>query len=142
MKSTKLFAVVALVALIAVGCGNVEKILPKKDGLWVGKSQTVTVFANGVQDTSYTETDSLGQMMFEKDGGGYSADYAGNNKVNFTWSVNADNDQVTVTDTSGVPIVFDVLESSGKEQTWKTSVSFDLFGITIKTDIQSTMERQ
>ena len=141
-NSMKFFAAIALLAVVAVSCGKVEKILPKKDGLWQIKSEQITVFVNNVQDTSYTEVDSLGQIMFEKDGGGYSADFSGNNKVTFTWEVNSDNDKITITDTSGVPQTMDILESSNKSQTWQGSTTFDFLGISLRTDVKSTLERK
>lgn len=142
MKSSlKSFAVIALVALVAVACNKVEKILPKKDGLWVGTSQTVVSYVNDSLTSTETETDSLGQMFFDKEGTGYSADFQGNNKVDFTWSVNDDNDAITITDTSGTPITFDILESSSKAQKWFTSISFDIFGDIYKSEITAEMER-
>jgi hypothetical protein len=137
-----MYLAVALVALIAVGCGKVEKILPRKDGLWKVTSETVTEFVNGVQDTTYTDTDSLSIVMFADDGTGYSTDFDGKNKLPFEWSVNSDNDQITITDSTTIPLVFDVLESSNKEMTWQGSITFSLFGITVRSDIKQVLERQ
>jgi hypothetical protein len=141
MKSVKSFAIVALVAIVAVACGKVEKILPKKDGLWVGTSQTVASYVNDSLTSTVTETDSLGQAFFEKDGTGYSADFQGNNKVDFTWSVNDDNDKITLTDTSGFAVIYDILESSNKAQKWFGTISITVGSDVYKTEITSEMER-
>jgi hypothetical protein len=140
-SSVKAFAIVAVLAIVAVSCNKVEKILPKKDGLWQGTESIVTQFIDGTQDTTWTDTDSLGRMFFDKEGTGYATDFEGNNRVDFTWSVNDDNDVVTITDTSDTAVMYDVLESSKNEQKWFTSFSFDISGTTYKTDITTTMER-
>lgn len=135
MKSfIKAFAVTLLLAVVVVSCGKVEKILPKKDGLWVGTSQTTVTYVDDSLVSTETDTDSLGFMFFDKEGTGYSEDYANANRQEFTWAVNDDNDVITIT-VDSTSIDYDILESSSKEQKWFTSLSFEFFGITTKIDI-------
>lgn len=141
MKSVKSFAIVALVAIVAVACGKVEKILPKKDGLWQATSQTVASYTNDSLTSTVTQTDSLGQSYFDKEGTGYSTDFQGNNKTTFTWAVNDDNDVITITDTSGFAMAYDILESSNKAQKWFGTISVTVGTDVYKTEITGEMER-
>ncbi|MBK9451296.1 MAG: hypothetical protein IPN95_18185 [Bacteroidetes bacterium] len=144
MKSfIKVFAVTLMLAVVAVSCGKVEKILPKKDGMWVGTSQTVVTYVDDSLVSTETDTDSLGKMFFDKEGTGYSVDFQDSNRTDFTWSVNDDNDVITITgtDSGSVAMPYDILESSSKEQKWFGTLSFDIFGIVTKIEITSTMER-
>jgi ABC-type oligopeptide transport system substrate-binding subunit len=125
MKSVKLFAIVALMALVAVACGKVEKILPKGTGLWKISSSHEVSYLNNVLESDVTRTDSLGQIYFDKAGTGYSTEFASTTKDNFTWTVNDDNDIITITssDTGAVAIPADILESSSKQMTIFISLS-------------------
>jgi hypothetical protein len=143
MKSFKIFAFAAMLAVIAVGCNKVEKILPKKDGKWAGTSQTVAVYWDGTLLTTDTQTDSLGTITFEKDGRGTAYDYNGDVASTFAWEVNADNDKITINDDSTTTdMTYDIQESSKDAQKWfgSTSVTDSLLG-TFKTDITMEMER-
>lgn len=143
MKSVKSFVLVALIAIVAVACGKVEKILVKKDGLWVGTSQTIVSYTNAAVTSTITETDSLGQTFFAKDGTGYSADFQGNNKSNFTWSVNDDNDILTITgvDSGAVAFPATILESSSKAMTLFSTISITVGTDVYKTEVTSEIAR-
>ena len=140
MKSFKFLAIVAIMAIVAVGCGKVEKILPKKDGRWAGKSADVKVYFDDVLTFSEVTTDSLGESIFEKDGTGTMIDAEGGESA-FTWSVNDENDVITITDTSNTPMAYDILESEKDLQTWFYTATEDFLGTAIKTEITMVMER-
>jgi ABC-type oligopeptide transport system substrate-binding subunit len=125
MKSVKLFAIVALMALVAVACGKVEKILPKGTGLWKVSSSREVSYLNNVLESDVTKTDSLGQIYFDKAGTGYSTDFGSTTKDTFTWPVNDDNDVITITsnDTNAIALPADILESSAKQMTIFFSMS-------------------
>lgn len=119
--SVKALALAMLVALVAVGCSKVEKILPKKDGKWKMESAKYDWYMNGTLDSTWTEmgTDSSDIWEFLKDGAGniISTDTT----LPFTWSVNDDNDAVTICQSfSGISfcVTQEVLESSKNEQVW------------------------
>ena len=119
MKSLKAFAIIALVAIVAVGCGKVEKILPKGTGLWQISSSRNVSYLNNALVYDQTDTDSLGQVYFDKEGTGYSTEFGSTTKETFTWTVNSDNDVLTITTNDSIPYVSnaDILESSSKQMT-------------------------
>lgn len=142
MKAFKTLMMVAVIGIVAVGCGKVEKILPKKDGLWVGVSSKIDSYVNDSLTGTETQTDSLGEMFFAKDGTGYSADYTGD-QTPITWTVNDDNDQITIADSAGANgVTYDILESSSKAMTWFTSMTMDILGDIYKYDITVDIERK
>jgi hypothetical protein len=120
MKKLLSISALVLVCIIAVSCGKVEKILPKQDGTWRSSSTTYREFVANALDTTYTETFNS-TMVFEKDGTGYSYETNADSTDAFTWSVNDDNDVVTICqDFFGLQfcVPFEVLESSKDSQTW------------------------
>lgn len=143
MKSVKSIVLVALVALVAVACGKVEKILPKKDGMWVGVSSHVVSYQDDSLTSDITQTDSLGSMYFDKEGTGYSLNFGSATQYPFTWSVNDDNDKLTITstDSGAVASVMDILESSNKEMTLFSSTTFTVSSINFKVEATSVIER-
>ena len=143
MKSSiKAFAIIALLAVVAVGCNKVEKILPKKDGLWQGVNSTVLSYLNDSLMTTTIDDDSLGTMYFDKDGSGYSQDFNNSQQHPFTWVVADGNDQITITDTSGTSLTWEILESSSKEQKWHAELLDTIItGYVLRTDITTTMDR-
>lgn len=123
MKKFLSISALALVCIIAVSCGKVEKILPKKDGTWKSTSTTYRDFVNNTLDSTYTDTEAS-TMVFEKDGTGYSYTTNVDSTDAFTWTVNDDNDIVTICqDFLGASfcVAFDVIESSKDSQTWMTT---------------------
>lgn len=143
MNSLKAFAIIALVAIVAVGCGKVEKILPKGTGLWQVSSSRTVSFINNVQTSDETQTDSLGQIYFDKSGSGYSTDFGSTSKDNFTWVVNSDNDVLTITTSDSIPFVFaaDILESSSKQMTIFISTSGGIAPFDYKFDNTQVLDR-
>lgn len=140
--SVKALALAMLVALVAVGCSKVEKILPKKDGKWKQTSAKYDWYNNNTLDSSWTETatDSADVWEFLKDGVGniISTDTT----TAFTWSVNDDNDVVTICQSfSGLSfcVAMDVLESEKNKQVWFFSDKET--GDSTWTETTSTMER-
>ncbi|MFN8397193.1 MAG: hypothetical protein U0176_21395 [Bacteroidia bacterium] len=140
--SVKALALAMLVALVAVGCSKVEKILPKKDGMWKQTSAKYDWYNNSTLDSSWTETagDSADVWEFLKDGVGniISTDTT----MAFTWSVNDDNDAVTICQSfSGLSfcVTMDVLESEKNKQVWFYSDKET--GDSTWTETTSTMER-
>jgi hypothetical protein len=122
MKTIQSFFLIALIAIVAVGCGKVEKILPKKDGVWKVTKQEYRSYENDV--LQLTETDiTVTSYTFKDDGSGTYLE--GGVNTAFTWSINSDNDKITLCqDFLGVSICFtyDILESSGKAQEWFLSI--------------------
>lgn len=119
--SVKAFAIAALMAIVAVGCSKIEKILPKKDGKWKGESVEVKEYVSNTLDSTYTEipNDSDGVWEFLKDGEGNII--LPDTTMPFTWTVNDDNDEVTICQSFGsAQICFTqtVLESEKNRQVW------------------------
>lgn len=131
-----LFAVVTLTA-----CAKVEKILPKKDGLWnnVSVHQVTKVDGSVTQDT--TMTDSLGSMMFTETQA-IMMDAKGNNTDTMNWT--ATNEAITFTnpDDPSDSIVVNVVEYSGKEMTTSWSWADSILGSYMEISQTSMMERQ
>lgn len=117
--SIKAFLAIAVMGIVAVSCGKVEKILPKKDGLWNQDSFRMVGYLNDSLLSDTTVTDSLGVIYFNEDGTGYTQDEGSTSQSAFTWSVNDDNDVLTITDSDSgsVPMPMDILESSSKAMT-------------------------
>ena len=143
MKTTvRVFAIVALLAAVVVGCGKVEKILPKKDGLWTTTSVHALTYLNDTLISDTTLTDSLGETYFAKDGTGYTADNGGANQSPITWSVNDDNNVLTITDSSGTVINADILEVEKNKMTLFTSISSGSAPFAFRSDATSIVERK
>lgn len=141
-SSVKALLLATLVAFVAVGCSKVEKILPKKDGKWKQTSAKYEYYVNGTLDSTWTETatDSADVWEFLKDGMGniISTDTT----LPFTWSVNDDNDKVTICfDFLGLQIcsTSEVLESSKNKQVWFSTD--EEAGDSMWTETTGTMER-
>ena len=144
MKSAlkTVFATIIL-ALVVVSCSKVENILPKKDGMWKMASLTIRQDTNNVLFHTSTQSDSLPTVFFDKDLNGYTQDFGSTVKHNFTWSVNSDNDQISVLDSGATkPTVFDITDASKNAETW-TNVSIDTFLTVIyKTTGTYVLERK
>jgi hypothetical protein len=131
-----------MVAVAAVGCKKVEKILPKKDGTWKATSITYYEYENSSLDTTYTETNNPEIYTFEKDGTGTISD--GTDTANTTWEVNDDNDVIKLCAAfPGSSIYFctdyDILESDKDRQVWRGSDKET--GDTFWTETEATLER-
>ncbi len=123
MKTIHSFIVVALIAIVAVGCGKVEKILPKKDGTWKVTKQEQRDYQNDVLQSTDTEI-TITEMVFKKDGSGTYVD--GGTTYAITWSVNDDNDEFTMCeDFAGASVCFtyDIIESKSDSQVWFLELS-------------------
>jgi hypothetical protein len=142
MKSLKGIALIALTAMVAVGCNKIEKILPKKDGEWKVTEITFREYTNGGLDTTYIESNSGEIYTFEKDGTGELRD--GTDVYDLTWEVNDDNDVVKICVAFFGPSVFicfdnTVLESEKNRQVW-TNTDKET-GDTTWTESDVTLER-
>jgi hypothetical protein len=118
MKTIQSFIVVALIAIVAVGCGKVEKILPKKDGTWKVTKQEQREYQNDVLQSTDTEITTT-EMTFQKDGSGTYVE--GGSSFTFNWSVNDDNDKLDFCQDFGgasICVTYDIVESSANAQTW------------------------
>lgn len=140
MKNFKVFAFALVAAFAIVSCSNVEKILPKKDGLWQGTSVNTKTYVDDVLDSEETQTDSLGTARYNSDGTGEFFAEDGTSEGTFNWSYNKDNDQVTITQ-DGIGLVYDVLTSEKNSQTWSTSFSIEFLGVTTRTEVTQSMTR-
>ncbi len=140
MKNIKVFALALVAAFAIVSCNNVEKILPKKDGLWQATSLNSKTYLNNVLELDVTQTDSLGTIRFDSDGTGESFAFDGTSDGTFTWSFDSDEDKVTITQ-DGTTLVYEVLESERKSQKWFTSVEFSFGNDVTRFDITQSLER-
>lgn len=132
---------VGALTLLVVGCTKIEKILPRQEGLWNVVNLNTITYVDDSLVANVDETDSLDRFYFDKQGIGYTEDFLGE-RSDFTWEVNAENDWVTITDTSGFATVYEVVESSNKEQVWTTSLYNENQGIITRWDITATMNRE
>lgn len=140
MKTFKAMALAAFVAIALTACNNVEKILPKKDGRWdVSRVEAKTYFS-GVLASDTVITDGNGFMVFNSDGTGYTEDENGTKDAgsDFTWT--ADDDKISVTDSSGT-LTSDVLEASKKELMLSLTVEESTILGDIRVETISTLNR-
>lgn len=145
MKSTvKVFAMMALLAVIVVGCGKAEKILPKGTGMWAGKSSHTVTSVNDSVTSDITDTDSLGSTYFDKDGTGYTVEFGSTTHSDFTWTVNDDNSVITITgtDSGSVAMPIDIVDISAKEMTLHFLTTIDMGPLgTMKIENTSVSEK-
>ncbi len=141
MRAFKVLTLTVLLAIVAVGCSKVEKILPKKEGTWKTTSSVSRVYVNSALDTTITTTSGLvDTYKFEKDGIGTYTD--ADTSVAFTWAVNDDQDEVTMCfDFAGLQICSKstVLESEKDKQVWTSTDKVD--GDVDWTETDATLER-
>lgn len=142
MKAFKFLALAAIFGFAFTSCTNVEKILPKKDGRWDVTSVDSKIYFDGVLAVDTVITDGNGFIVFNSDGTGYTEDEARTKDAgsDFTWT--ADNDQITITDSSDT-YTSDVLEASKKEMmlSLTTEEEDPLFGVTIRSESMTTLVR-
>lgn len=138
MKTFKVLSFALLTLLVVTSCNNVENILTKKTGTWNIKTQTSETFVGGTSQGSESET-NVGTFTFNDDGTGSSTQ--DDSTFTFNWTYNKDQDQVTITD-QGLALVWDVLESSKKEQKWTNTFEIEFLGVTTRTVTEVTLERQ
>jgi hypothetical protein len=141
-KLVSLLSLAAIVMVVA-SCGNVEKILPKKDGTWESGTTTYREYVANTLDSTYTDN-TVTTYTFQKDGTGTYSENGTTTVSNFTWSVNADGDIVTLCEDflggSSLCIAWDVQESSGKEQLWMATIQSGVSGT--YTEVEATFTRK
>jgi hypothetical protein len=138
MNTVKSFLLIALIAIVAVGCGKVEKILPKKDGVWKVVKQEQRIYENNVLVETLTDISVTSFTFKDDDSGTYVDD---GTTYPFTWSVNDDNDEISLCETdSGVSIclAYTILESDNKTQEWFLTIADD----SIRTEFNINLERE
>ena len=138
MKTIQSFLIVALIAVVAVGCGKVEKVLPKKDGTWKTTKQEQRDYENDVLQSTTTAITTT-KFTFQDDGTGSYVDDGTTSA--FTWSVNDDNDKITVCEEFGgisFCFTYDVIESKGSSQVWYG----EIVDGTSRTELDLEMERE
>ena len=140
MKNFKVFALALVTAFALYSCSNVEKILPKKDGLWNVTSQTDEEYEDGTLVTTTTTTDSLPSWMFNSDGTGEVFEFGGASGGTFNWVYDDNNESVTITQ-DGLGLAFTVVESSKDAQTWTSSLEIDFAGTIFRTDSRYELAR-
>lgn len=139
-------AVILFSAIILVACGKIEKVLVKKDGLWnvASMMQKVTMGGTVIMDTTIAD---WGTITFTDDGKGTMTpkDTATWGAAStFSWS--ADQDEETVTIITGTSpnmdtTVYDVVESSAKEQSWSNSTTDTTGGVTTVMEGSMDLDR-
>lgn len=140
MKKLNYFILSLSLAMMAVGCNKVERILPKKDGLWKATSSTDRYYLSNTLFFEETLTGDGITYQFEKDGTGIQKEDS--TTINFTWEVNDDNDVLRYCEQDGSLLIcysIDILESSKDKQKWFFSSKQD--GITDWQESEVTLER-
>jgi hypothetical protein len=138
MKTIQSFLIVALIAVVAVGCGKAEKILPKKGGTWKVTKQEQRDYQNDVLQTT-TSAITTTDFTFQDDGTGTYVD--GGETSAFTWTVNDDNDKITICEVFGgisFCFTYDIIESKSNNQIWYG----ELVDGTDRTEFDIEMERE
>lgn len=107
----KVFGFFAILALVVTSCSkSTDKILVKKDGKWDVVTE-YTEYKNGV----VTETSSeKGSITFS--GSNFTMVDTDGDSISGTWS--ATDEKVTLS-ISGATILFNIVESKNKKQTWE-----------------------
>lgn len=140
MKNAMHWLWAGIVVVAAVGCAKIDKILPRNEGRWDITNLNTITYVDDSLTANVNQTDSLGTYFFDDNGIGYLEDFLGD-RTDFIWEVNEENDWVTLTDTAGSPTVYQVVESSSKEQVWTTSLYNEIQGVVTKRDLTATMQR-
>ncbi len=107
----KVFGFFAILAFVVTSCSkSTDKVLVKKDGKWDVVTE-YTEYKNGV----VTETSSeKGTITFS--GSNFTIVDADGESISGTWS--ATDEKVTFS-VSGTTILFNIVESKNKKQTWE-----------------------
>jgi hypothetical protein len=141
MKTLKATFFIALLALIVVGCGGVEKILPRQDGVWKTTLSEHRSYVNSTLDSTWTDT-QIFTYTFDKSGAGTFVDAAGSHIV--TWSSNPKGDIVTIcqnTITSQNCEQFLVLSSAKDSQNWRSQTAGAVNGSYTEHEIKLAREK-
>jgi hypothetical protein len=124
--------------MFAACTADFDKIIVKQDGTWNVAKITSESYTNGVLDSTDV-SENEGTITFNSDNTG-SYNGIDGESGNFTWSYNAEIEQLTWTEDS-VSLTYDILESSNKAQTLQTDITFDFFGVEFKTVITIELDR-
>ena len=122
MKTLSAMFLVAALLLTMVGCGGVEKILPRQGGSWNTVSTAYTSFVNSQADSSWVDTQVI-NYVFDKTGSASLTVNGGTRTV--TWFVNPEGDLMTICENTANTQVCDqylVLDSSKDSQKWKLTI--------------------
>lgn len=131
MKTLKTIFLVFLAASMFAACtADFDKIIVKQDGTWNVDKVTTESYTNGNLDTTEV-LENQGTITFNSDNTGSYQDLNGESG-NFTWTYNADTEQLTWTEDS-ISLTYDILESSNNAQTMQSEFTFDFFGQTFRT---------
>lgn len=135
-------ALLAIFCGMVLGCTKVEKVLPHKDGLWDVKTVTYEHYENDSLIERTGGDENLPYYFFDADGTGYYKSFYFVQRFPFTWSVNDDNDQLTIQDTTSTqPTVWDIVEHKRNAETWvNTTVATDS-GVTVRQVWTYTLEQ-
>lgn len=133
MKKIRVTLILAVLAFGLFSCGKTDKILVRHDGKWNVDKITITTTVSGFSSTS-TEND-FGVMTFKDNGTGTLEYSDGSPTDSFTWSVNNDNDVITLKIGSDDPVDYDILSSDKDTQHWSGSYTTIVVGITTMYDV-------
>ena len=137
MKSFKFVQVLVFaIMLVFVSACTPEQIMPSGKGEWT-YSNTVTTVNSLTGTTSGTET---GDITFN-DGNSGKWTPSGGSASDFTWSYNADNKQMTITEGSNA-VVYEVVTSKSGSQTWKNVSTSTIIGVTITVTQDITLTKK
>jgi hypothetical protein len=141
MKFLKPFMFLLVAGLLFSACtSDLTKILPKNDGMWdVTFTSTTRSYQVSNDSLIDEETDMESGTMDFRDNGTGTLTSSGDSSV-FTWSYNADREEMTIVEDSAT-IVFDVLESSNKSQRWEFFEEFEFFGVRNEWTIEANLSR-
>ena len=144
MKTSFKLAIVAIAALIAVGCSNIEKILVKQEGVWnVTQFSFVEYTAETAPNYSYTDSTEFdlapSTMTFMDDGTGtFTFNFLGQvEDFPLTWTATEDEFTLNINDVFDNPLVYTVNESSNDAQDY----SLTEMGTETRGDTTATFDR-
>jgi hypothetical protein len=135
MKTLKACCLLLLLAMVVVGCGKVENILPSKEGTWTSTSSVYRYYVNSALDSTFTDTDTY-TFNFQKGGALTLTDVSGPHTL--TWSVNPGGDIVTLcSNTIGSQDCEQyVVKSSSKDsQSWSSKTAGSANGEWVEHDL-------
>ena len=119
MKTLSATLLLLAVLLTMVGCGGVEKILPRQGGTWNTTSTAYTSYVNSQVDSSWVDTQVI-TYVFDKTGSATLTVNGGTRTV--TWFVNPEGNLMTICENTVSTQVCDqylVLDSAKDSQKWK-----------------------
>ena len=139
MRKSLVFALILVVGCLA-SCSRPEKIIVKHDGLWKETEMRTTTILNGLTIADFSINSPLGRRYFDKNGTGWYEDFSGTQTIN-SWSMNADQDRLTINDGNGLVTDYDILAINGKSMTLKNSYTTIVSAVLVTIESTTILEQ-